>query len=110
MIRLKILITGASGGLGSALAIQLAHMDTDLLLLDKASRDLDALSDEICAQNQPEPGVCALDLSKSGPVDYQNLVKILQEEYGGLDVIIHCAAAFQGLQPIDQVSASITSY
>ncbi len=105
MNRLKVLITGATGGLGSALAIQLAHMDADLLLLDKASKDLDALSDEICAQHRAEPGVCTLDLAKSGPAEHQNLFNILQEEYGGLDAIIHCAAAFQGLQPIEQVSA-----
>ena len=104
MKRLKVLITGATGGLGSALAIQLAHRGANLLLLDKSSEDLDALSDEIRAQNQEEPGVCDLDLSKSGPAEYTNLVNILQQEYGGLDAIIHCAAVFQGLQPMDQVS------
>jgi len=105
MKQLKILITGACGGLGSALATQLAKRGANLLLLDKSSRELDALSDQICAQGQEPPGICPLDLAKSGPDEFHSLANILRLEYCGLDVIIHCAAAFEGLQPMDLVSS-----
>jgi NAD(P)-dependent dehydrogenase (short-subunit alcohol dehydrogenase family) len=100
---LRVIITGAAGGLGSALALQLARQNASLLLLDKASGDLDALSDRICAQGLDKPGICPLDLAISGPEEFKKLVEIMQQEYGGLDAVIHCAAAFHGLQPMDQV-------
>ena len=106
MDQLKVLITGAAGGLGSELAMQLAGNGANLLLLDKDSRGLDTLSDKICAANLEEPGLCPLNLANSGAHEFESLVDILQTQYGGLDVFIHCAAAFQGLQPIDQVSST----
>jgi NAD(P)-dependent dehydrogenase (short-subunit alcohol dehydrogenase family) len=102
----KAMITGAAGGLGSELAVQLARQKADLLLVDKASRALDHLSDQIMSEGLDEPGVCSLDFAIAGSEEYEKLVQLLIEEYGGLDVVIHCAAAFHGLQPMDQVSAS----
>ena len=103
MTQLKILITGAAGGLGGALAEQLARTGADLLLVDKNSPALDVISDRISAAGLGNPGLCTLDLAQSGPDECQNLVDIMQQEVGGLDVIIHCAAAFDGLQPMDQL-------
>lgn len=103
MEKLKILITGACGGLGSALSRQLAGQGANLLLLDKTAKGLDAISDQICEMGLDAPGTCTLDLAKSGPEAYESLCDLLQREYGGLDVFIHCAAVFQGLQPLDHV-------
>lgn len=100
----RVLITGAAGGLGSALAVQLSRAGANLLLLDKNSRGLDALSDELLSMGLPEPGVCPLDLSSSGAAEFEELVAILESEYGGLDTVVHCAASFPGLQPVDQIS------
>ncbi len=103
MNHLKVLITGAVGGLGSELALQLAQRGASLLLIDLDSSGLDALSDRICAKNLEEPGVCPLDLANSGPAEFEAIVEILEAQFGGLDVFIHCAAVFPGLQPIDQI-------
>ena len=100
----KILITGAAGGLGAELATQLAHKGANLLLLDKNTRGLNKLSDDICALGLEEPGVCPMNLAECGPKEHEGLFDILQTQYGGLDIIIHCAASFQGLQPLDQVT------
>jgi NAD(P)-dependent dehydrogenase (short-subunit alcohol dehydrogenase family) len=105
MENLKVMITGAAGGLGSELAIQLAELGANLLLLDKDSRKLDQLSDKICSYGFDEPGVCALHLGHLTQAQIENLSGVLREEYRGLDVFIHCAATFEGLQPIEQVSA-----
>lgn len=98
-----VLITGAAGGLGSALAKLLARRGHSLLLLDRDSRRLDQLSDEIRAAGAEEPGVCPLDLAVAGPDAFHELAMILEREYGGLDHLIHCAAHFQGLTPLDQI-------
>ena len=100
----KVLISGACGGLGSALAEQMAQQGADLLLLDKDSRALDRLSKAIQEAGSPEPGVCALDLAVAGGDACQQLTEIISQEYGGLDILIHCAAAFHGLQPLEHIS------
>ena len=105
MKQLKILITGAAGGLGSAIADQLARKGVNLLLMDKNSRALDVISDRIRAAGLENPGLCTLDLANSGRDEFQSLVDILRGEYAGLDVIIHCAATFEGLQSMDQIDA-----
>ena len=57
-----ILITGAAGGLGSAIALLCAGFGADLVLLDKNRRGLGELSDRITGQGLsvrpggPKPG------------------------------------------------------
>lgn len=99
-----ILITGAAGGLGSALAHAGAKAGMQLMLLDKNSRGLDRLSDEICEQGLMAPGLCPLDLAVAGPEAYLELAGILEQEFGGLHHLVHCAAHFDGLTPMDQLA------
>jgi len=82
----------------------LASLGANLLLVDKDSVNLDRLSDRICAKGYEEPGVCPLNLALTGPAEFDRLAGILRTKFDGLDVIVHCAAAFQGLQPLDQVA------
>jgi len=98
------LITGAAGGLGSALAKQLARAGSDLLLVDKNTRALESLSDELIGAGLPEPGICTMDLATAVPGDYDQLAAILRDEYKGMDAFIHCAVAFGGLQPMEQIA------
>lgn len=101
-----ILITGAAGGLGSALALGLSRLGANLLLLDKDSHGLDRISERMIAEGFDEPGTCAMDLANAGPAQFDDLAAILENEYAGLDHLVHCAAAFEGLSPLDQVSAA----
>lgn len=101
---MNVLITGACGGLGSAMARQFAQSGADLLLVDKNGRELDRLSRSIEQSGHPEPGVCPLDLATATSDAYEQLASIMAEQYEGLDVLVHCAAAFQGLQPIEHIS------
>jgi NAD(P)-dependent dehydrogenase (short-subunit alcohol dehydrogenase family) len=104
MKSLKVLIMGAAGGLGTELALLLAAEGASLLLVDKSTHKLDVLSDQIVEQGFEEPGVCTLDLAVSELQPFEGLAGILQSEYGGLDVFIHCAAEFDGLRPIEQIT------
>lgn len=98
------LISGAAGGLGGALALAAAQLRAELLLLDRDSAGLDRVSDAISAQGWSPPGLCPLDLAVAGPDAYEQLVGIAREEFGGLNHLIHCAAHFSSLTPLDQVA------
>lgn len=98
-----ILITGAAGGLGSAISVQCARLGADLVLLDKNRRGLGDLSDEIVALGFKSPGLYPLNLATVGVDDFNELVDTVNAEFGGLDTLIHCAVDFDSLQPLDQV-------
>lgn len=99
-----ILITGAAGGLGTALALQCADAGADLVLLDKDRRGLDQLSDRITDQGLTPPGLYPMDLAGAGVDDFNDLVEIIQSEFGGLYALVHCALDFDGLQPLEQIA------
>ena len=98
-----ILITGAAGGLGSALALQCAAVGADLVLLDKNRRGLVELSDRISDQGLTLPGLYPMDIAGAGVDDFDDLAANIQTEFGGLHAMIHCAVDFDGLQPFEQV-------
>ncbi len=98
-----ILITGASGGLGSAVALACAAKGAQLVLMGRKARPLEQLCDQVEALGAPAPGYCALDLAKAGPAEIEELISGLIEAYGGIHGLVHCAARFEGLRPFEQV-------
>jgi NAD(P)-dependent dehydrogenase (short-subunit alcohol dehydrogenase family) len=99
-----ILITGAAGGLGAALALQCADADADLILLDKNRRGLVELSDRMTGQGLRPPGLYPMDIAGAGVDDFNDLAATAQAEYGGLTAVVHCALDFKSLQPFDQIA------
>lgn len=63
------LITGASGGIGEAIARQLAARHTDLILVARTEARLQALAAELRAQHGVRIHVIAQDLSAPGATD-----------------------------------------
>ncbi len=98
-----ILITGAAGGLGEALALQCAQQGAALVLLDKNRSGLGLLSDRITDKGLPSPGLYPLDLGRVGTEEFDEMIEVIQSEFGGLHALIHCAVDFDGLQPLDQI-------
>lgn len=98
-----ILITGAAGGLGSAIAMQCADLGADLILLDKNRHGLGELSDKIADRKLQSPGLYPLNLAAAGVDDFGELVRTVETEFDGLDALIHCAVDFDSLQPLDQI-------
>jgi len=97
-----VLITGAAGTLGSALAMQCADASWETVLLDQNQPGLEKLYDRIARQGRPEPYMVVKDLAAIGPQDCDHIVQALRHETGRLDALIHCAASFEGLQPLEQ--------
>jgi len=98
-----VLITGAAGGLGAALSLLCAQNGFNTVMLDNNIKALDSAWDSIVEKGLPEPALHPLDLAIAGPEQFDELVNALEGEFGGLDGVIHCAARFDGLRPLDQI-------
>ncbi len=100
----NILITGAAGGLGSELALQLGRMsksdELELILLDNNESGLDQLADRIQAECNYEPLIYPLDLETSSIDQYTQMAEALETQLGKLDILIHTAARFTALAPM----------
>lgn len=98
--RQRILITGAAGGLGQALAEQAAEAGAELILLDRDLKALETLHDHIEEKGLPQPGLYPLDLMGASPDDYSELAQRLKSSLGGLDCLVHAAAEIGEPAPI----------
>ena len=68
-----ILVTGASSGLGSALAVETARAGATVILCGRNQAKLDSVYDEIEALAAPRPAIARLDLEKATADDYDRL-------------------------------------
>jgi NAD(P)-dependent dehydrogenase (short-subunit alcohol dehydrogenase family) len=97
-----ILITGASGGLGKALAVECARAGAGVILSGRNQSKLDRVYDEIIAVGAPQPAIAALDLAAATALDYDNLAKTIDGEFGKLDGVVHAAALLGDRTPLEQ--------
>ena len=94
-----VLITGAAGGLGSAAAVACAQAGATVILLGRKVAALNRVYDAVKAEG-PEPILYPLDLEGAAPDDYDQLAQAIDDEFGKLDGLLHCAAEFKGLTPL----------
>jgi NAD(P)-dependent dehydrogenase (short-subunit alcohol dehydrogenase family) len=99
-----ILLTGAAGSLGSTLALQCARAGYSVVLLDLDRRGLERVSDRIVGEGLPEPALHPLDLSAAGPDDFREMLDAIKQEFDGLTALVHCAARFEALAPLEHIS------
>lgn len=95
-----ILVTGATGGLGAAVARSATAAGATAVLVGKRTRQLEKLYDELVATGGPQPAIVPLNLETATPHDYAELAGTLQRELGRIDGIVHAAAFFEGLTPL----------
>ena len=98
---LKVLITGASSGLGFSISIALAKEGADVIAIGRDKKRLEDLSDAI-EQTIGSATLVCLDLAKQGTIE--ELSKKISEKFGKLNIIIHCAMPSLQMMPISQVS------
>jgi len=84
----KFLITGASSGIGRAVARKLAARGATLLLNSRAAEQLAPVAAD-CIAAGGVGVVHAGDLTTPGVAE--SLFKAAQDQLGGLDAVIHCA-------------------
>ena len=96
-----IAITGASDGIGRAVAIECAAHQAQLVLIGRNAGKLEAVHAEITARGAPEPSIALLDLERAVARDYDQLADALLERYGRLDGLLHNAGLLGTLAPIE---------
>jgi NAD(P)-dependent dehydrogenase (short-subunit alcohol dehydrogenase family) len=101
-----VFLTGACGGLGSALALRLSQQNVNLIISDKNPKGLDKLCDELVKRDLPEPVIYPMNLIGATPSDYMELAKVIKEHFGQLDGLVHTAAEFGSLTPFLLYEAS----
>ncbi len=94
-----ILLVGAAGGLGAAAAQACAKSGATLVLLGRKVAPLNRVYDAVKAVG-PEPILYPLDLEGASPDDYDQMAQAIEAEFGRLDGVLHCAANFKALTPL----------
>lgn len=100
-----ILVTGASGGLGQAVSLACAAAGASVVLLGRNVRALESVYDSIKAAGGSEPAIYPLNLEGASPRDCDGVAAAIERDLGGLDGVVHAAARFDGLTPLDVLPA-----
>lgn len=97
----KILITGATDGLGFGISIALAEEGAEVIAVGRDKKKLEDLSDA-AEQTKGTVTLVCIDLAKQGTIE--DLSRKISEKFGTLEIIIHCAMSSLQMMPINQVS------
>jgi NAD(P)-dependent dehydrogenase (short-subunit alcohol dehydrogenase family) len=97
----NILITGASDGIGRAVAAEFCARGANVIALGRSQEKLEALFDEIEATYPGRLIIHPLDLSAATSAEYATLASALGEQFGTLDGLIHNAALLGSRSPIE---------
>ena len=101
-----ILITGASDGIGRALALHAASLGAQIILHGRNVGKLEKVYDEIeSIDSAPRPSIAMMDLASADANSYQTLAASLSEEFGRLDGLVHNAGILGERYSIEQYDA-----
>ncbi|WP_233198634.1 MULTISPECIES: SDR family NAD(P)-dependent oxidoreductase [Luteimonas] len=95
-----VLIVGAHGGLGREAALACADAGAALVLLGRKVPRLNRLYDELAARGATSV-LYPLDLEGASADDYAELAARIESSIGRLDGVLHCAAQFTALTPLE---------
>ncbi len=96
-----IALTGATGGIGRAVALSCAAHGAQVILIGRNVAQLEAAHAEIAAAGSPEAAIAVLDLEKAVARDYDEVADAVLERYGRLDGLLHSAGLLGTLAPIE---------
>ncbi len=95
-----VLVTGATGGLGGAVARAATRAGATVVISGRRKRQLEQMYDAMLAEGLAEPVIHPLDMEVATPREYAALAEGLERDFGRLDGIVHAAASFTGLTPL----------
>jgi NAD(P)-dependent dehydrogenase (short-subunit alcohol dehydrogenase family) len=96
-----IAITGATGGIGRAVALDALRAGAEVVLIARNVRKLQALHVEAEAIAPGRALMAPLDLEKALANDYDQLADAVMNRYGRLDGLVHCAGLLGTLTPVE---------
>jgi short-subunit dehydrogenase len=89
------IVTGASRGIGKAIALGLAEKGYKTILISRNEDKLKEVAHDIISKikdNSPHPDIIAFDLADVENID--GFIKRIKNEYGRIDVLINNAASY----------------
>ncbi|MEM1262669.1 MAG: YciK family oxidoreductase [Pseudomonadota bacterium] len=96
-----VLVTGASDGIGKAVAISAASHGARVVLLGRSSKKLEATYDTIVSADHPKPGIAVFDFESADGEAFGQLAETVSDTYGQLDGIAHIAGQLGTLTPFE---------
>lgn len=87
-----ILVSGAGDGIGRVAALTFARHGATVLLLGKTEQKLNDVYDAIEAEKLPQPALLPFDLNTADPEHYKTISKVIDENFGRLDGLLHNAS------------------
>ncbi len=103
LTRRKAIITGASQGLGRALAVEFARAGADVLLTARSAETLQAATQAALeARQRPEQIIEMQAGDVSSEADCRAWVATAQERFGGLDIVINNAGIYGPMGRIEE--------
>lgn len=100
MSRQTVIVTGASRGLGAAIAVQVAELGAAVILNGRSRRALDAVAARIAAMDVPVEAVAG-DLRDEHVC--RKIVAVAEKQFGRIDALINNAGVLQPLARIDDM-------
>jgi len=98
-----ILVTGASDGIGHALAVEAARLGAQVVLHGRNVSKLEKVYDEIeKIEDAPRPSIAVLDLASADSAAYASLATNIEQEFGKLDGLVHNAGILGARLSIEQ--------
>lgn len=101
-----ILVTGATAGIGRALATGLVRHGATVILHGRRAKALDALYTELKDQG-PEPAVAVLDLVRAQGPEYMSLTDEIEKRYGRLDGLVLNAGILGDRSPVEHYDIGV---
>ena len=106
-----VAITGATGGIGQAVAIACAKAGAEVILLGRSIKKLEALHAQIesleASPSIPSPLIAPLDLERAIAKDYDELANAIEARWGRLDGLVHTAGILGQLSAIEHQDVPI---
>ena len=101
-----VLITGASDGIGKALALEVARLGAQVILHGRSVPKLENVYDQVEAIDAaPRPSIAVLDLAAANAEGYTALASNIADEFGRLDGLVHNASILGDRFSIEQYDA-----
>lgn len=103
-----ILVTGASDGIGRALALEAANLGAQVILHGRSVSKLEKVYDEIEAlEGAPRPSIAVMDFATADTTAYKSLAESLDKEFGRLDGLVLNASILGDRFSIEQYDAAM---
>jgi NAD(P)-dependent dehydrogenase (short-subunit alcohol dehydrogenase family) len=96
-----ILITGATDGIGKALAIACAKLGAQVIAHGRNQKKLEAVANLVTDSSTRPMALLPLDFEKAGPAEYEAMTDAIETNFGRLDGLVHNAAMLAERAPIE---------